>query len=169
MKTHYAFTADHLRNLPPNLRTVIGKYFADSRWLQTCSFYNRMSERYRRTICFHAALRGNLCVYQLQEMDEVARERIVNALSELQRAFSKPRFRPSEQCPGKNLGMLSISERRTLYFHAGLTSREFDQPLRRIEEPDCVWRQALYNATGELHELFADAPEILTSIKPETY
>ncbi|MEI7189192.1 hypothetical protein [Dickeya dianthicola] len=105
MKPHYAFTADHLQNLPPNLRALIGKHFADSRWVQTCIFYRRLSERYRRT----------------------------------------------------------------LFFHAGLTTQEFDQPLRRIDESDCRWAKALNLALGELHSLFAEAPDILSSIKPEHY
>ncbi|MCI4202628.1 replication protein B [Dickeya dianthicola] len=168
MKPHYAFTADHLQNLPPNLRALIGKHFADSRWVQTCIFYRRLSERYRRTLCFHAALHHRWCVYQLEEMDEMARERIVSALNELRSAFGLP----ENQGQGQLLHavrLLTLSERRTLFFHAGLTTQEFDQPLRRIDESDCRWAKTLNLALGELHSLFAEAPDILTSIKPEHY
>ncbi|WP_437439245.1 hypothetical protein [Dickeya fangzhongdai] len=98
MKPHYAFTADHLQTLPPNLRALIGKHFADSRWAQTCVFYRRLSERYRRTLCFHAALHHRWCVYQLEEMDEMARERIVSALNELRSAFGLPENRSTASC-----------------------------------------------------------------------
>ncbi|WP_027711875.1 hypothetical protein [Dickeya chrysanthemi] len=168
MKPHYAFTANHLQSLPPNLRALLGKHFADSRWEQTCRFYQRFAERYRRTLCFHAALHNRWCVYQLDEMDEMARERIVSALNELRSAFDVPAIQEQSQLLPLVMG-LRLSERRTLFFHAGLTAREFNHPLRRIDEPDCQWAQALGRAAVELHSLFTDAPDILTSIRPENY
>ncbi|GAB7261399.1 replication protein B [Dickeya ananatis] len=168
MKPHYAFTANHLQALPPNLRALLGKHFADSRWEQTCLFYQRLSERYRRTLCFHAALHQRWCVYLLDEMDEMARERVVSALNELRNAFGGSDIKGrSDVLP--LVTRLHLSERRTLFFHAGLTAREFNHPLRRIEEPDCQWTDALVRAAGELHSLFSDAPDILSSIKPEHY
>ncbi|NKI74927.1 replication protein B [Dickeya sp. CFBP 2040] len=168
MKPHYAFTAEHLQTLPPNLRALLGKHFADSRWEQTCLFYRRLSERYRRTLCFHAALHQRWCVYYLDEMDEMARERIVSALSELRSAFGEPEKQEQTHLL-PSIRSLTLSERRTLFFHAGLTNQEFNQPLRRIDDPDCQWAKALIRAVGELHSMFIDAPDILTSIKPEHY
>ncbi|WP_033568647.1 hypothetical protein [Dickeya undicola] len=168
MKPHYAFTADHLQTLPPNLRALIGKHFADSRWTQTCIFYQRLSERYRRTLCFHAALHHRWCVYQLEEMDEMARERMVSALNELRSAFELPEKQEHDSLLHR-VRHLTLSERRTLFFHAGLTTQEFDHPLRRMDESDCPWATALNRAFEELRSLFAGAPDILTSIRPEHY
>ncbi|SLM63423.1 MULTISPECIES: hypothetical protein [Dickeya] len=166
MKIHYAFTTDHLLALPPHLRALIGKHFADSRWAQTRGFYQQLSERYRRTLCFHAALHQRWCTYQLDEMDEMARERLVNAMNELRHAFC------SDEKPASlfaSVRALRLSERRTLFFHAGLSTREFDQPLRRLEEQDCLWSGPLVRALDELNGLFADAPDVLTSVRPEHY
>ncbi len=64
---------------------------------------------------------------------------------------------------------LTVSQRRTLFMHAGLTEKEFNQPYWRINEESCYWRDALFRALRELFSLFEYAPTILTSVKPEQY
>ncbi|WP_315707479.1 replication protein B [Brenneria uluponensis] len=167
MTSHYAVTATHLQEMPAKLRALIGKYFAEPRWRHTCYFYNRMSERYRRTICFHAGLGNSDTVYQLEEMDETTRERVISALDELRQAFNHP---PRLSTPVLGfIHRLSISERRTLFFHAGLSATEFNQPIQRIEDQSCTWSTSLLVALDELKTLFDDTPAILTSVKPENY
>ena len=67
------------------------------------------------------------------------------------------------------LSFLTVSQRRTLFMHAGLTEKEFNQPYWRINEESCYWRDALFRALRELFSLFEYAPTILTSVKPEQY
>ena len=67
------------------------------------------------------------------------------------------------------ISFLTVSQRRTLFMHAGLTEKEFNQPYWRINEESCYWRDALFRALRELFSLFEYAPTILTSVKPEQY
>ncbi|AOR59284.1 replication protein B [Pectobacterium parmentieri] len=162
-----AFTVSSMQNLPAGLRNVIGKHFADSRWRETCAYYNSLHERDRLTICFHAQMKKRHTVYRLEEMPTAEREQIVCAIDEMRQAFSKGRSR------GVNistfLSWLSVSERRTLFMHAGLTEKEFNQPYWRIDDNSCQWRQPILRALNELASLSEAAPEILTAIKPEEY
>ncbi|MEH0832350.1 replication protein B [Pectobacterium aroidearum] len=162
-----AFTVSSMQNLPAGLRNVIGKHFADSRWRETCAYYNSLHERERLTICFHAQMKKRHTVYRLEEMPTAERERIVCAIDELRRAFSKGRHR------GVNistfLSWLNVSERKTLFMHAGLTEKEFSQPYWRIDDNACSWRQPILRALNELAGLAEAAPDILTAIKPEEY
>lgn len=154
-------------NQPAGLRAVVGERLASTRWQSTCNYYNKMSERERLTICFHAQLRQRHSVMKLEEMNDCDRERIVCAIDELRSAFAKYRsFRITKSC---FIGRLSINERRTLYFHAGLSEEEFSQPYWRIEDENCTWREALFRALRELFSLFENAPTVLTSVRPETY
>ncbi|RRO08329.1 replication protein B, partial [Pectobacterium aquaticum] len=86
-------TVSSMQNLPTGLRNVIGKHFADSRWRETCAYYNSLHERDRLTLCFHAQMKKSQTVYRLEEMPTAERERIVCAIDELRRAFSKGRIR----------------------------------------------------------------------------
>ncbi|WP_409161210.1 replication protein B [Pectobacterium sp. B2J-2] len=162
-----AFTVSSMQNLPAGLRNVIGKHFADSRWRETCAYYNSLHERDRLTICFHAQMKKSQTVYRLEEMPTAERERIVCAIDELRRAFSKVRSR------GVNtstfLSWLNVGERKTLFMHAGLTEKEFNQPYWRIDDESCQWRKPILRALNELVSLFDAAPDILTAIKPEEY
>ncbi|WP_226099563.1 replication protein B [Dickeya oryzae] len=167
MNQQYAFTAGHLQTMPANLRALIGKHFAGSRWHQSCDFYNHFSERYRVTVCFHAGLNRAMAVYQLEEMEQEVCERVICALDELRKAFAK--YRRHEVSDSAFIKRLSIGERRTLFFHAGLTATEFNQPIWRIESETCHWRAPLIRALQELLSAFDDAPAILTSVKPEIY
>ena len=67
------------------------------------------------------------------------------------------------------LSFLTVSQRRTLFLHAGLTENEFNQPYWRVNEDSCYWREQLFRALRELFSLFEYAPTILTSVKPEQY
>lgn len=162
-----AFTVNSMQNLPAGLRSVIGKHFADSRWRETCAYYNSLPERYRMTVCFHAQLKKRHAVYRLDEMDAETRSRVVCALEELRRAFAKHRKQGVNH--STFLSWLNVSERRTLFFHAGLTETEFNQPYWRIDDDSCQWRNALIRAINELISLLKDAPEIITAVKPEDY
>ena len=106
-------------------------------------------------------------VYRLKEMPTAEREQIVCAIDEMCQAFSKGRSR------GVNistfLSWLSVSERRTLFIHAGLTEKEFNQPYWRIDDNSCQWHQPILRALNELASLAEAAPGILTAIKPEEY
>lgn len=164
---HYAFTASHMQALPVNLRALIGKYFAGSRWQETCDFYNALPERYRATVCFHAGLKKRHTVIFLHELNDADRECLVNALDELRKAFAK--HRRHEVGNIAYLQRLTISERKTLFMHAGLTAAEFNQPLWRIDDAGCQWRGTLLTAIRELITAFDDAPIVLTAIKPEAY
>lgn len=154
-------------NQPAGLRTAVGERLAPARWENSCEFYNRMSERERLTICFHAQLKQRHSVMKLQEMTDGDRERIVCAIDELRAAFAKYRSRGISK--SGFIGRLSISERRSLFLHAGLTEDEFSQPYWRIDDERCTWRDALFRALKELFSLFENAPTVLTSVRPETY
>ncbi|MBA5238354.1 replication protein B [Pectobacterium aroidearum] len=162
-----AFTVSSMQNLPAGLRNVIGKHFADSRWRETCAYYNGLHERDRLTICFHAQMKKSQTVYRLEEMPTAERERIVCAIDELRRIFSLSRKRREKT--STFLSWLSVSERRTLFFHAGLSENEFNQPYWRIDDVSCSWRNKISHALNELFSLFNAAPDILTAIKPEEY
>ncbi|MDY4385049.1 replication protein B [Pectobacterium aroidearum] len=162
-----AFTVSSMQNLPAGLRSVIGKHFADSRWRETCAYYNSLHERDRLTICFHAQMKKSQTVYRLEEMPTAERERIVCAIDELRRMFSLRRKRREKT--STFLSWLSVSERRTLFFHARLTENEFNQPYWRIDDVSCPWRNKISHALNELFSLFEAAPDILTAIKPEEY
>ncbi|WJV52922.1 replication protein B [Prodigiosinella aquatilis] len=167
MNQHYAFTAGHLNTMPGNLRALIGKHFAGSRWQQSCDFYNHLPERYRATVVFHAGLNQSVAVYHLEEMETNVCERVIGALDELRRAFAK--YRKHETSNTTFIQRLSISERKSLFFHAGLSAEEFNQPIWRIESDSCEWKPALIRSLQELLSAFEDSPAILTSIKPEIY
>lgn len=162
-----AFTVSNMQNLPSGLRSVIGKHFADSRWKATCDYFNGLSERYRLTLCFHAQLKKRHAVYRLEEMDAETRGRIVCAIDELHSAFSRQRKQGVNH--STFLGWLNLSERRTLFMHAGLSENEFSQPSWRIDDKSCPWRDAIIQAINELLSLFEDTPEILSAVKPEDY
>ncbi len=163
----YAFTTSHMQTLPVNLRALIGNFFAHSRWQETCDFYNALPERYRATVCFHAGLKKRHTVIFLHEMNDADRECLVNALDELRKAFAK--YRKHELGNIAYMQRLTISERKTLFMHAGLTLAEFSQPLWRVDDVECQWREPLLKAIREMITIFEDAPTILTAIKPEAY
>lgn len=160
-------TPEIVRNQPAGLRGIIGKHLAAPRWRNTCDFYNRMMERERLTICFHAQLKQRHAVLNLEEMSDGDRARVVCAIDELRCAFAKYRKHGISQSGFIN--RLTISERRTLFLHAGLTEAEFSQPHWRIDDEACAWREALLRALRELFSLFEYAPVILTAVKPEQY
>lgn len=107
-----------------------------------------------------------LC-HALEEMTEADRERLVCALDELRTAFS--RHRQLGASKATFISRLTVSQRRSLYLHAGLTEQEFMMPHWRLNEEDCYWRDKLFRALQELFSLFEYAPTILTSVKPEQY
>jgi len=152
---------------PAGLRSLVSKYLAAPRWQDSCDFYNQMMERERLTVCFHAQLKQRHATMRFEEMNDVDRERLITAIDELRSAFSK--FRQVGISLVKYIGRLTISQRRTLFMHAGLTEEEFNQPYWRINEDSCYWRDALFRALRELFNLFEYAPTILTSVKPEQY
>lgn len=156
-----------VRNQPAGLRHLIGQHLAAPRWRETCDFYNRMMERERLTICFHALLKQRHAVMTLEEMSEGDRERIVCGIDELRTAFAK--YRRHRISDSDFIGRLTISQRRTLFMHAGLTDTEFSQPYWHIDDEACSWREALFKALRELFSLFDYAPTILTAVKPEQY
>ncbi len=162
-----AMTQGTVNNQPAGLRSLVGKYLAGPRWNDTCDFYNQMPERYRLTVCFHAQLKQRHAVMRLEEMNDSDRERLVCAMDELKCAFSK--FRKAGVSSAKYIGLLTVSERRTLFMHARLTENEFNQPYWRINEDNCIWREAIFRALRELLGLFEHAPTILTSVRPEQY
>lgn len=154
-------------NQPAGLRAVVGERLAPARWESSCDFYNKMSERERLTVCFHAQLKQRHSVMKLQEMNESDRERIVCAIDELRAAFAKYRSRGISK--SGFIGRLTISERRSLFFQAELSDEEFSQPYWRIDDEHCTWREAIFRALRELFSLFENAPTVLTSVRPETY
>ncbi|HHH1927403.1 replication protein B [Yersinia rochesterensis] len=167
MSIRCAFGPEHLRAMPLPLRAVIGKHFAGSRWRDTCNFYDSMPERYRATICFHAELKKRHALLQLAEMDNNERQRIVSALDELRHHFAK--YRKHAISNVAFIQRLPISVRKTLFLHAGLSHKEFNQPASYLEEDACPWRETLIAALRELLNLFEDAPDILTAVKPDAY
>ncbi|EOA5115164.1 replication protein B [Citrobacter freundii] len=160
-------TLDVIQKQPAALRGLVGKYLAQPRWQDTCDFYNQMMERERLTVCFHAQLKQRHSVMRLEEMDEADRERLVCALDELRFAFC--RFRQHGSTRATFISRLTVSQRRSLFRHAGLTDQEFSMPHWRLNEEGCYWRDKLFRALRELFSLFEYAPTILTSVKPEQY
>ncbi|MEG2433086.1 MAG: replication protein B [Acinetobacter sp.] len=160
-------TLDVIQKQPSALRGLVCKYLAQPRWQDTCDFYNQMMERDRLTVCFHAQLKQRHATMRLQEMNDVDRERLVCAIDELRAAFSKRRQVGSSE--SSYISFLTVSQRRSLFLHAGLSEVEFNQPYWRINEESCYWRERLFRALRELFSLFEYAPTILTSVKPEQY
>ncbi|QOE44213.1 replication protein B [Escherichia coli] len=132
-------TLNLVEKQPATMRRIIGKHLAVPRWQETCDYYNQMMER----------------------------ERLVCAIDELRGAFSKRRQVGASEYA--YISFLTVSQRRTLFMHARLTEKEFNQPYWRINEESCYWRDALFRALRELFSLFEYAPTILTSVKPEQY
>ena len=126
-----------------------------------------MMERERLTVCFHAQLKQRHSVMRLEEMTEADRERLVCALDELRNAFA--RHRQLGVSKATFISRLTVSQRRSLFLHAGLTEQEFMMPHWRLNEEGCYWRDKLFRALRELFSLFEYAPTILTSVKPEQY
>ena len=160
-------TFDVIQKQPAALRGLVCKYLAQPRWQDTCDFYNQMMERERLTVCFHAQLKQRHSVMRLEEMEEADRERSVCALDELRFAFT--RLRQLGVTKTTFIRRLTVSQRRSLFLHAGLTEHEFMMPHWRLEEENCFWRDKLFRALRELFSLFEYAPTILTSVKPEQY
>ncbi|MDC3661769.1 replication protein B, partial [Escherichia coli] len=69
---------------------------------------------------------------RFEEMNDVERERLVCAIDELRGAFSKRRQVGASEYA--YISFLTVSQRRTLFMHAGLTEKEFNQPYWRINE-----------------------------------
>ncbi|WP_349775027.1 replication protein B [Serratia fonticola] len=130
-------------------------------------FYDSMPERYRETICFHAELKKRHTLLQLHEMAEVERERVIGAIDELRQHFAK--YRKHAISNTAFIQRLPVSVRKTLYRHAELSQAEFSQPIWRVEDRACAWSNQLIKAIRELLDLFEDAPDILTAVKPEAY
>ena len=59
-------TLESTKKLPAGLRTIISQHLAIPRWSETCDFYNRMSERERLTVCFHARLKQRHAMAKLE-------------------------------------------------------------------------------------------------------
>ncbi|HEO9239212.1 TPA: replication protein B, partial [Escherichia coli] len=125
-------TLNLVEKQPAAMRRIIGKHLAVPRWQETCDYYNQMMER----------------------------ERLVCAIDELRGAFSKRRQVGASEYA--YISFLTVSQRRTLFMHARLTEKEFNQPYWRINEESCYWRDALFRALRELFSLFEYAPTILT-------
>lgn len=125
-------TFDVIQKQPAALRGLVCKYLAQPRWQDTCDFYNQMMERERLTVCFHAQLKQRHSVMRLEEMEEADRERIVCALDELRFAFT--RLRQLGVTKTTFIRRLTVSQRRSLFLHAGLTEHEFMMPHWRLEE-----------------------------------
>ncbi|HII2981771.1 TPA: replication protein B [Yersinia enterocolitica] len=160
-------TLELTRKLPAGLRNVIANHLAWPRWNETCNFYNGMSGRERLSLCFHAQLKQRHSVMKLQEMNDNDRERMVCALGELSTAFAERR---KERIDGVGfVGRLTMSQRKTLFFHAQLTEKEFNQPYWYLNDESCLWREKLFRALRELLSLFKQPPTVLTAVKPEQY
>ncbi len=82
-------TLNLVEKQPAAMRRIIGKHLAVPRWQETCDYYNRMMERERLTVCFHAQLKQRHATMRFEEMNDVERERLVCAIDELRGAFSK--------------------------------------------------------------------------------
>ncbi|KFX10891.1 phage protein B [Pectobacterium atrosepticum ICMP 1526] len=161
-----AFTVNTINNLPAGLRNVIGKHFADNRYSETRDYYDQLSSRYRVTVCFHAGLKKHHTTMAFDDMTMSEREQIVQALDELRGAFPKNRKAGSRLMTF--LTCLRVSERRTLYRHAGLSAQDFLLPVSAIDGEDEL-RKPIAAALDELCSLFADMPHILTSVQAEDY
>ncbi|MEQ9883247.1 replication protein B [Pectobacterium brasiliense] len=162
-----AFTVNTINNLPAGLRNVIGKHFADNRYSETRDFYDQLLPRYRVTVCFHAGLKKHHVSLAFDAMSMTEREQIVQALDELRGAFSKNRRAISRLMTF--LTCLRVSERRTLYRHAGLSDKEFQLPIASVDKEDSELRKPIVTALDELSSLFADMPVILTAVRAEAY
>ncbi|CQH26693.1 TPA: replication protein B [Yersinia enterocolitica] len=167
MSYHCAFTSENVRLMPNNLRALIAKHFAGSRWTDTCNFYNKMPERYRGTICFHATLKKRHAMFKFEELQEFERELVVSAIDELGRYFIISQRRPLDSIA--LIYRLPLSVRKTLFLHAGLSAVELSLPLWHIKRSSCHWRSALLIAVDEMLNIFDDLPVIITSAKPESY
>ncbi|MEL7630974.1 replication protein B [Pectobacterium aroidearum] len=162
-----AFTVNTINNLPAGLRSVIGKHFADTRYSETRAYYDRLLPRYRVTVCFHAGLKKHHTTMAFDDMTMSEREQIVQALDELRGAFPKNRKAGSRLMTF--LTCLRVSERRTLYRHAGLSDQEFQLPISCIDQEGSELRKPIVTALDELCSLFADMPVILTAVRAEDY
>ncbi|MDX6917847.1 replication protein B [Pectobacterium carotovorum] len=162
-----AFTVNTINNLPVGLRNVIGKHFADNRYSETRDYYDQLLPRYRVTVCFHAGLKMHHTAMEFDAMSMAEREQIVQSLDELRGAFSKSRRAFSRLMTF--LTCLRVSERRTLYRHAGLSDKEFQLPISSIDKEDSELRKAIITALDELCSLFADMPVILATVRAENY
>lgn len=167
MSYHCAFTSENVRLMPNNLRALIAKHFAGSRWTDTCNFYNKMPERYRGTICFHATLKKRHAMFKFEQLQEFERELVVSAIDELGRYFIISQRRPLDSIA--LIYRLPLSVRKTLFLHAGLSAVELSLPLWHIKRSSCHWRSALLIALDEMLNIFDDLPVIITSAKPESY
>ncbi|WP_421666482.1 replication protein B [Klebsiella pneumoniae] len=125
-------TLNLVEKQPAAMRRIIGKHLAVPRWQDTCDYYNQMMERERLTVCFHAQLKQRHATMRFEEMNDVERERLVCAIDELRGAFSKRRQVGASEYA--YISFLTVSQRRTLFMHAGLTEKEFNQPYWRIKE-----------------------------------
>lgn len=160
-------TLELTRKLPAGLRSAIAHHLALPRWNETCDFYNRMSERERLTLCFHAQLKQRHSMMKLQEMSDSDRERVVCAIGELSGAFAERRKERIDY--SGFVGRLTRCQRKTLFLHAELTEVEFNQPHWHLNDESCLWREKLFRALRELLSLFKHAPTVLTAVKPEQY
>ncbi|EPF5115251.1 replication protein B, partial [Yersinia enterocolitica] len=158
MSYHCAFTSENVRLMPNNLRALIAKHFAGSRWTDTCNFYNKMPERYRGTICFHATLKKRHAMFKFEELQEFERELVVSAIDELGRYFIISQRRPLDSIA--LIYRLPLSVRKTLFLHAGLSAVELSLPLWHIKRSSCHWRSALLIAVDEMLNIFDDLPVI---------
>lgn len=118
-------TLNLVEKQPAAMRRIIGKHLAVPRWQETCDYYNQMMERERLTVCFHAQLKQRHATMRFEEMNDVERERLVCAIDELRGAFSKRRQVGASEYA--YISFLTVSQRRTLFMHAGLTEKEFNQ------------------------------------------
>ncbi|EPO6323089.1 replication protein B, partial [Escherichia coli] len=130
-------TLNLVEKQPAAMRRIIGKHLAVPRWQDTCDYYNQMMERERLTVCFHAQLKQRHATMRFEEMNDVERERLVCAIDELRGAFSKRRQVGASEYA--YISFLTVSQRRTLFMHARLTEKEFNQPYWRINEESCYW------------------------------
>ncbi|HHX6180554.1 TPA: replication protein B [Yersinia enterocolitica] len=160
-------TLELTRKLPEGLRNVIANHLALPRWNETCNFYNSMSERERLSLCFHAQLKQRHSIMKLQEMNDNDRERMVCAIGELSIAFAERRKDRIDSVGF--VGRLTMGQRKTLFFHAQLTEKEFNQPYWYLNDESCLWREKLFRALRELLSLFKQPPTVLTAVKPEQY
>ncbi|HFR4115520.1 TPA: replication protein B [Yersinia enterocolitica] len=160
-------TLELTRKLPEGLRNVIANHLALPRWNETCNFYNCMSERERLSFCFHAQLKQRHSIMKLQEMNDNERERVVCAIGELSIAFAERRKDRIDSVGF--VGRLTMGQRKTLFFHAQLTEKEFNQPYWYLNDESCLWREKLFRALRELLSLFKQPPTVLTAVKPEQY
>ncbi|WP_213993897.1 replication protein B [Sodalis sp. dw_96] len=167
MNNRFLFKSYHIRTLPDGIRNVIGKYFATQRWQATCAFYDKLPERYRATVCFHAGLKKQQCTFGLVEMDIIDREKIVMALDEIRCAFNDYAYRGPDRFA--LVEALSLSERKTLYFHASKTPIELENSYDWTQGRSPAYFLTVLCAFEELCQMFDDAPVIITAVKPSEY